>query len=159
MLTALITGGSRGIGAATVRKFYSCGYDVAVGYNKSEQAAKALESKLPGVGAIQADISTPEGAERLCRQALNRLGHIDVLVLNAGIALPQKLITDVSLDEWDKLFDTNMRSVFLCCKALLPSMTARQSGSIVTVSSMWGEVGGSCEVAYSAAKAGVIGFT
>lgn len=158
MKTALITGGSRGIGAATVKKFCDAGYQVTFGFNKSEQAAKALE-KGTGATAIQADFSHESDILRFCDEALNTLGHIDSLILNAGIALPQKLVTDVSISEWDKLFSVDLRSYFICCKALLPSMIVRKCGSIITVSSMWGETGGSCEVAYSAAKAGVIGFT
>lgn len=159
MPTAFITGGSRGIGAAAVKKFYDNGYDVAFGYHNCEAAAKALCDSLTGVSALRADMCEPKEIEQLCAQAQQRLGHIDTLVLNAGIALPQKLITDVSLEEWDKLFATNLRSAFLCCKALLPSMIARGEGSIITIASMWGEVGASCEVAYSAVKAGVIGLT
>ena len=159
MKTVFITGGSRGIGAAAVRKFYNEGWQVAFCYNRSEQQAQQLVSELPGVTAIQCDISDADSANRLCREALEKLGHIDALVLNAAAALPQKLITDVTLDEWDSLFATDLRSMFVITKALLPSMINRKSGSIVTLSSMWGEVGASCEAAYSAVKAGVIGFT
>jgi len=158
MKTVFITGGSRGIGAAAVRKFHKEGYAVVFGYNKAENEALALADEL-GVAAIKGDLSDAADTERLCEEALKALGHIDVLVLNAGAALPQKLLTDTSLSEWDRLFDINVRSMFLCLKTLLPSMISRHSGSIVTVSSMWGEVGASCEAAYSASKAAVIGLT
>ena len=158
MKTAIITGGSRGIGAATVKKFCEAGYRVVFGYNNSESAANSLASET-GAIAIKADFALESDILRFCDEALKILGSVDALVLNAGIALPQKLITDVTTDEWDRLFAVDLRSYFICCKALLPSMIAKQTGSIVTVSSMWGETGGSCEVAYSAAKAGVIGFT
>ena len=159
MKTVFITGGSRGIGAAAVRKFYNEGWQVAFCYRRSEAKAQQLVKELPGVIALCGDISDADSATRLCREALEKLGHIDALVLNAAAALPQKLITDVTLDEWDSLFAADLRSVFVMTKAILPDMINRKSGSIVTLSSMWGEVGGSCEVAYSAAKAGVIGFT
>jgi len=159
MATVFITGGSKGIGAAAVKKFHQAGYTVAFGYNSSEKEAMDLCDSLDGVTAIKGDLSDSGSTEQLCLQALKTLGHIDVLVLNAGAALPQKLITDTTLQEWDNLFNINLRSMFVCIKALLPSMISRHSGSIVTVASMWGEVGASCEAAYSASKAGVIGFT
>lgn len=159
MPTAFITGGSRGIGRAIVEKFYKSGYDVVFSYNKSDLQAQQLCEEFKGVSAIKCDISNADSAAEMCALALKKLGHIDVLVLNAAAALPQKLITDTSLYEWDMLFNTDLRSMFICVKELLPSMISRQSGSIVTLASMWGEVGASCEVAYSAAKAGVIGFT
>lgn len=159
MPTVFVTGGSRGIGAAIAEKFYNAGYQVAFGYNSSEQQARKLEKKLEGSIAFKGDISDPAQAKQLCREVLERLGHIDVLILNAGVALPQQLITDTSIEQWDRLFDVNLRSMFVCAKELLPDMISRKSGNIVTVSSVWGEIGASCEVAYSAVKAGVIGFT
>ena len=156
--TVLITGGSRGIGAQTVRTFYRQGYDVAFGYHAAEEAARALAAELPGVVTIRADLADAGEAEAMARRALSCFGHIDALVLNAGVSL-QKLLPDTTCAEWDRLFAVNLRSMFLCCQALLPAMIARKSGAIVTVSSMWGQSGASCEVAYSAAKAGVIGFT
>lgn len=158
MKTAVITGGSRGIGAAAVRKFCAEGYSVVFGYNKSQNEAESL-CKETGAQPLRADFAVENDILGFCGQVEKILGHIDALVLNAGIALPQKLITDVTVSEWDKLFAVDLRSHFICCKALLPQMIARQRGSIVTVASMWGQTGGSCEVAYSAAKAGVIGFT
>lgn len=158
MKTAVITGGSRGIGAAAVRKFTAEGYQVVFGCNKSIDDAQRLESET-GAKAIQSDFAIEADILRFCDEAKKLLTKIDVLILNVGIALPQKLITDITTEEWDRLFAVDLRSYFICCKALLPSMIARHSGSIVTIASMWGETGGSCEVAYSAAKAGVIGFT
>lgn len=159
MKTVFITGGSRGIGAAAVRKFYKEGWQVAFCYNRSEKQAQQLQTELPGVKAFHCDIADSAAAEKLCADVKAELRHIDALVLNAASALPQKLITDVTLDEWDSLFAVDLRSMFVITKLLLPDMISRKSGSIVTLSSMWGEVGGSCEVAYSAVKAGVIGFT
>lgn len=158
MKTVFITGGSRGIGAAAVKKFHDEGYAVAFGYNNAEKEAMLLAEKF-GAVALKGDLSDAADTERLCGEAVKALDHIDVLVLNAGTALPQKLLTDTTLGEWDRLFDINVRSMFVCLKALLPHMISRHSGSIITVASMWGEVGASCETAYSASKAAVIGLT
>lgn len=156
--TVFITGGSRGIGRACVESFYAAGFKVAFCYNQNDEAAKSLLELCPEAISIKADIAEPENAEKAAFAALCALGHIDALVLNAGVSL-QKLITDTSLDEWDRLFNINLRSMFVTAKAVLPDMLHRKSGNIVTVSSMWGQSGASCEVAYSAAKAGVIGFS
>ena len=156
--TVLITAGARRIGAETVRLFYHKGYRVAFCYRNSEDAAQALAAQLPGVLAIKADLASPHDIMAMANQVLSAFGHLDVLVLIAGIAL-QKLLTDTTCEEWDMLFSINLRAMFLCCRAFLPGMIARKTGAIVTVSSMWGQVGASCEVAYSAAKAGVIGLT
>ncbi len=156
--TVLITGGSRGIGAACVRAFASCGYAVAFGYYKSRQAALALEQALPGVFPICADVGDPVQADGLVRQAELRLGHIDVLINNAGIA-HQALITDVSNAGWARMMDVNAGGAFACCRAVLPGMIRRHFGRIINISSIWGVTGGSCEVPYSASKAAVIGLT
>ena len=156
--TVLITGGSRGIGAQTVKTFYRNGYDVAFCYHNAEHAARELAASLPGVMAVKADLADTHQTQAMAQQVLSAFGHIDVLVLNAGISL-QKLLPDTTCEEWDRLFAINLRAMFLCCRTLLPAMIAQKSGAIVTVSSMWGQSGASCEVAYSAAKAGVIGFT
>lgn len=156
--TVLVTGGSRGIGAETVRIFYHKGYDVAFCYNNAESAAIKLMEELPGVIAIKANLAMPCEIEAMSQKVISSFGNLDVLVLNAGISL-QKLLPDTTSEEWDHLFDVNLKAIFLCCRTILPAMVARKSGTIVTVSSMWGQVGASCEVAYSASKAGVIGFT
>ncbi len=156
--TVLITGGSRGIGAQAVRTFYRNGYDVAFCYHTSEQAAGELAASLPGVVAIRADLADAKETQAMAQRVLSCFGRVDALVLNAGISL-QKLLPDTTCEEWDRLFAINLRAMFLCCQTLLPAMIQKKSGAIVTVSSMWGQSGASCEVAYSAAKAGVIGFT
>lgn len=132
---------------------------MAFGWLHAEEAARALAARLPGVTAIRADLADPADCERLVQQAQQALGHLDALVLNAGIALPRGLLTDLPAAEWDRLFAVNVRSAFLCCRAALPQMVRRHEGSIVTLSSMWGQTGGSCEAAYSASKAAVIGLT
>lgn len=154
MKTVLITGGSRGIGRECVRIFSKTGrFKVVFLYKNSENEAKELESET-GARAIQCDISN----EFDVSEKLNGL-KIDILVNNAGIALEQKLITDVSASEWDRVFDTDLKGMFLVTKKVLPHMIHEHWGRIVNVSSVWGVYGGSCEVCYSAAKAGVVGFT
>lgn len=156
--TVLVTGGSRGIGAETVKLFYQKGYRVAFCYHNSEAAAQELVAQFPGVLAIKADLAQPSEIEAMAQTVLTAFTHLDVLVLNAGVSL-QKLLPDTTCEEWDFLFNINLRAMFLCSRAFLPGMIARKSGAIVTISSMWGQVGASCEVAYSASKAGIIGFT
>ena len=156
--TVLITGASRGIGAYAARAFAAEGYKVAVNYFKSENEAASLAKEIGGI-AVKADVSDPLQAEELVKKTLEKFGHIDVLVNNAAIALTQKVICDVGADEWDKLFAVNVRGMFNCTKAALDSMITRQNGKIINISSVWGITGGSCEVAYSASKAAVIGFT
>lgn len=156
--TVLITGASRGIGAYAARAFAAEGYKVAVNYFKSENEAISLANEIGGI-AVKADVSDPLQAEELVKKTLENFGHIDMLVNNAAIALTQKVICDVGADEWDRLFAVNVRGVFNCTKAALDSMITRQNGKIINISSVWGITGGSCEVAYSASKAAVIGFT
>ena len=156
--TVLITGASRGIGACAARAFAAEGCKVAVNYFKSEKEAVRLADEIGGI-AVKADVSDPEQADKLVKKTLENFGHIDVLVNNAAIALTQKVLSDVDADEWDRIFAVNVRGVFNCTKAALDSMLTRHSGKIINISSIWGITGGSCEVAYSASKAAVIGFT
>ena len=155
---ALVTGASRGIGAAIARELSAQGYDVAVHYNRSAEAAQALARELPGAIALQADMADAQAVEAMVEQVAAHYGRIDVLVNNAGVAL-WKLAMDTTVQEWDELFGINVRGAFAATRAVLPHMVAQQGGSIVNISSMWGQVGASCEVAYSAAKAAVIGMT
>ena len=157
MLTALITGGSRGIGAATVRAFTTAGYRTAFFYRSSESAAQTLANET-GAYAIQCDIRDSASTIAACQQAARLLGHIDVLVNNAGIA-QQKLFTDITDEDWRAMLDTNLSGAFYASRAVLPDMISRRYGRIINVSSIWGQVGASCEVHYSAAKAGLIGLT
>ncbi len=162
MKTVLITGASRGIGAAAAKWFAAHGYAVAVHYHQSAHEANRLVEELIQSGAdaaaVQADIADAAQVDRMVAAVLDRFGHIDVLVSNAGVA-GQGLITETTDDEWDRMLGVNLSGTFYVCRAVLKSMISRKSGRIVTVSSMWGQVGASCEVAYSAAKAGIIGFT
>lgn len=160
MPKVLITGASRGIGAASARLFAREGWDVAVSYCHARNPAFWELSEL-GVQTvpIQADISVPEQAERLVREAERALGSLDAVVCNAGVALPQQLLTDTTIEQWRGLMSVDLDGVFYTLRAAIPGMVRRKRGAIVTVSSMWGVTGGSCEAPYSAAKAGVAGLT
>lgn len=162
-MRALITGASRGIGAATARLLAREGWNVAINYNTSREAAEQLAVELSGLGRkalpIQADISDPEQAERLVQEAELSLGGLDAIVCNAGVALPQQLLTDTRLEQWRRLMSADLDGMFYVLKAAIPGLVRQKRGAIVTVSSMWGVAGGSCEAPYSAAKAGVIGLT
>ena len=155
----LVTGGSRGIGAATVQAFAQAGCRVILNYNKSEAAARAIADAWPGqVFPVQADVSDPAQVEELFRQAEALCGPVEVLVCNAGLA-QQKLFTDLTDADWARMIGVHLSGAFYCCRRALPGMIRRKWGRILTVSSMWGQTGGSCEVHYSAAKAGLIGLT
>jgi 3-oxoacyl-[acyl-carrier protein] reductase len=161
--TVLVTGSSRGIGAVTARAFALGGCRVAVHYNTNESAARALFSELAGHGCevmlVQGDLSNEAQATTLVEKVRTSLGFIDVLVNNAGVALPTQLITDTASADWSHVFGVNVNGMFYVTRAVLPEMISNRRGSIVNISSMWGVSGGSCEVAYSASKAAVIGFT
>jgi len=158
----LITGAATGIGKATVLSFAADGYNVAVHYNKSEQAALNLCADIAQQGgralAVRADVSDAAQVQSMVKRVNDVFGRIDVLVNNAGIA-QSKLFTDLTEDDWDTMFDVNVKGVFHCCQGVLPGMISRKAGCIVNVSSVWGLVGASCETHYSAAKAAVIGLT
>lgn len=158
MKKVLITGASRGIGAQCARRFAEQGYDVWINYFKSEIKAKELYYELrkdhPYVHLIKADVSDPEQV----REMFNSIGEIDILINNAGIS-QTKLFTEITDEDWNRMISTNLSSAFYCCRAALPDMINKKWGRIINISSMWGQVGGSCEVHYSAAKAGIIGLT
>ena len=151
--TALITGGSRGIGAACARSLTKAGYRIIINYDRSEEAAKKLASEL-GCSTVQADVSDPVQVSRM----FGEIGDVDILVCCAGIALA-KLFTDTSYEEWRHVLSVNLDGTANCCRAAIPHMVHEKDGRIITVSSIWGVTGASCETAYSASKAGVIGLT
>ena len=155
--TVLITGGSRGIGAATVRVFAEAGYQVAFSYLNSGEKARALAEET-GAYAVRCDVSDSKQVAEMVDNVLDKFCQLDILVCNAGVAW-QGLLTDMTDDEWHKVMSTDLDGVFYCCREVLPHFIHRKVGKIVTISSMWGQIGASCEVAYSAAKAGVIGLT
>lgn len=162
MKYALITGGSRGIGAAAARLFARRGWGVAVGYDKSEAHARALVRELEGLGvptlSVKADVADAVQVHRMVDTVLENFCQLDILVCSAGIS-HVGLISQIAESEWRRLFAVNVDGVHHCCQAVLPHMLERRSGSIVTVSSMWGQVGASCEAAYSATKGAVIAYT
>lgn len=159
MSTAVITGSARGIGAAIAALFADSGYNVVINYKTSEKEALELQEKLGDRAiAVRADVSVPEEAAHLFETAKEKFGDVDVLVNNAGVA-QQKLFTDITQADYDRMFDCNVRSVFNCCQCVLPDMIHNKYGRIINISSMWGITGASCEVHYSASKAAVIGLT
>lgn len=164
MKNVLITGGSGGIGSALCVAFAQAGCNVAVHYNKNSDGAERLakilcESYGVCALAVQADVSDRQSVNEMFDAIDNTLGSIDVLVNNSGIA-GQKLFTDITSDDWREMLGVNLDGVFNCSQeALKRYMIKNHSGVILNISSMWGQVGASCEVHYSAAKAGVIGLT
>lgn len=161
--TVLITGSSRGIGAGIARRFAREGHRVAIHYRDREDAARSLYDELAGSGCsvmlVQGDVTNESQVRKLTAMVEAQFGFIDVLVNNAGVALPQRLVTETTLAEWNRVMETNAAGIFLVTNAVLPRMISQKRGAIVNVSSMWGVTGGSCETAYSASKAAVIGFT
>ena len=160
--TVVITGASKGIGANMAIRFAEKGYNVVMNYNNSVQSALILQRSLKESGysviAYKANVKNRLEVDLMIKEAIYRFGSIDVLINNAGIS-NQSLITDLSEQDWNDIIGVNLTGVFNCTQAVLPHMINQKSGIIINISSMWGEVGASCEVAYSAAKAGVIGFT
>ncbi len=158
----IITGGSRGIGAACARRFAHAGYSVVILYRNRKDLAEALCKELisqrQDAWCIQADVADRTQAFDAINAVLRRYRRIDALINNAAIS-QQMLFTDITEEDWDRMFSVNVKGTFHCTQAALPSMISRRSGAIVNVSSMWGQVGASCEVHYSASKAAVIGFT
>lgn len=159
MSTVLITGGSRGIGRACVLAFAQAGWQVFFSYRQDRQAAWQTARQAGDRAAFcQADVGDSAQVDRLFAQAEQAFGPVDALVCNAGTAW-QGLLTEMTDSQWRQLMAADLDGVFYCCRRALPAMVRQKQGSIVTVSSMWGLVGASCEAAYSAAKAGVIGLT
>ena len=162
MKYALITGASRGIGAATAREFTRRGWGVAIHYNNGREQAEALAEELRGTGVpvmtVQADVADSGQVRAMVDNVLEKFCQLDILVCNAGRS-HVGLLSDIDEEAWRELFGVNVDGVYHCCRAVLPHLVHRKTGSIVTVSSMWGQVGASCEVAYSATKGAVIAFT
>ncbi len=153
MAHVVITGGARGIGAATVESFAARGDTVYFLYEKSHAQAQALAQKT-GATAIACDVSSAQAV----RAAFEKIPEVDVLVCNAGIC-HSGLVQDLTESQWDRLFDVNVKGIFLTIQAAIPYFSRKHSGSIVTVSSMWGQTGAAMESAYSATKGAVIALT
>ena len=153
MANVVITGGSRGIGAAAVELFAGRGDAVTFLYEKNHDAAQAVAEKT-GAKAICCDVADKVAVE----QAFRQIGDVDILICNAGIMhfAPINMIRE---EEWDRLFDVNVKGIYNCVGAAMPAFLKKQSGCIITVSSMWGQVGASCEAAYSATKGAIIALS
>ena len=153
MSTVIITGGSRGIGAAAVEHFAAKGHQVWFFYAQNDAAARAVAEKT-GATAIRCDVS--DGAS--VKAAFSQIPDVDILICNAGIA-HYGLMSMMAESDWDRLFDVNVKGIYHCVNAAMPFFLKKQRGCIITVSSMWGRVGASCEAAYSATKGAVIALT
>ncbi len=183
--TVIVTGASSGIGAECAKTLIQSGWNVAVCFNKNEKAAQELcenaNKNLHCENSVQSrknlndklgaeksstgeavpffvDVKSEESVQKLVQDVVKTFGGVSALVNNAGTA-SFNLLTHTTQKEWNSLFDVHVNGTFLCCKHVLPHMIYKKHGSIVNISSMWGQVGASCEVAYSAAKAAVIGMT
>lgn len=161
-MLAVITGASGGIGQAIAKAYAQKGYKVALCFHNNKEAAEALAYEITRGGgyanAFSADLTSEQHVLLLEREVIERMGEPDVLVNNAGVS-SQMLFTDVSTEEYDFVMDSNVKSAFLTTRAFLPYMVRNKNGCIINISSMWGQVGGSCEVVYSASKAALIGMT
>jgi 3-oxoacyl-[acyl-carrier protein] reductase len=153
MSTVVITGGSRGIGAAAVKLFADRGDTVYFLYEKNHEAARAVEAQTGATG-ICCDVADKAAVEAAFRQ----IGSLDVLICNAGVSL-YGLMSQTTEDQWDRCFAVNVKGIYNCVNAATPAFLQTHKGCIITVSSMWGQVGASCEVAYSASKGAVIAMT
>lgn len=164
MKTVLITGASGGIGRAIVKKFVQNGYTVIAQYNKNKTELKKLIEELErenlggAVYPVTADFTDLNSIDKMFEDIFTRYKKIDAVVNNAGVGL-YKLITETTEQDWDKVFNVNVKSIYYLVNKVLPSMIDNKSGKIVNVSSMWGIAGASMEVAYSASKSALIGYT
>ena len=157
MANVLITGGSRGIGAACVEEFCKQGDRVAFFYRSDTEAATAL-AKRTGAAAMQVDVTDSDAVSHAVEELVRLFGGVDVLVSNAGVS-QIKLFTEITDGDWKKMIDTNLSGAFYVARAVSKYMISAQKGSIVFIGSMWGKVGASCEVHYSASKAALRGMT
>ncbi len=162
MKTVIVTGGSRGIGAAIVKELAKEKYNVVLNYNNSEEEAKQikkeLEEKNIKIEIFKADVSKREEVQELVRFTLEKYNNIDVLINNAGID-QIKPFMDITEEDWNNIMQVNLNSVFYCSQEVLENMIHNKSGCIINISSIWGRIGASCEVHYSASKAAIDGLT
>jgi len=159
---AIVTGAARGIGRAIAVALAREGAAVVVNYREQAEAAAGVVRTIRELGAdavaVRADVTDPAAARSLVASAIDRWGRLDILVNNAGVAM-YRLLLDMSVDEWDAVMAVHLRGAFNCSQAALPHMIRAGRGRIINISSVWGQVGAANEVAYSTAKAGLIGFT
>ena len=158
MKTAIVFGGSKGIGAQIAREFANCGYFVVINYNSSKLAAEKLADELKNAIAIKADVKNYKEVKALSDEVIKLKGQIDVAVVSSGISR-KNLIIDTTEDEIKDVIDTNLIGTINAVKAVSENMLSNHKGKIITIASMWGEVGASMESIYSASKGGVIAFT
>ncbi len=159
--TALVTGGAKGIGESISVALGKMGYNVAINYNSSEEKAQSLKKKLSkytDAEIFKADVSSSKEVKEMFAEINNRFGGVDVLINNAGVS-EQALFTDITDEMWQRMIGVNLTGAFNCSREALPYMINEKNGVIINVASMWGEVGASMEVHYSASKAGLIGLT
>ncbi len=160
--TIIISGASRGIGAACAKLFAENNYNAVINFNKSENNAKILQNEIINNGGnailVKADVSNYQQADILVKTAINEFGSVDVLINNAGIS-QYSLFTDTTEHDFDDIFNINVKSVYNLSRIVLPYLIRQQNGNIINISSMWGQVGASCEVLYSATKSAIIGMT
>ncbi len=157
MKNVLISGGSRGIGKAIVKKFATEGHRLAFLYKSSKEAALSL-AKETGAYAIKCDVSSPDEVREAIKEACESLGGLDILINNAGVA-QIKLLSDVSDEDFNKIISTNLGGTFYLCREASRLMVSKKCGRIINIGSMWGKCGASCEVPYSASKAAIRGLT
>ena len=162
MKTVIVTGGSRGIGASIVKELAKCGYNVVLNYNKSEEAAMNIQKELCNqninIEIFKADVSKRAEVKELVKFTLDKFKNVDILINNAGID-QIKLFTDITDDDWNTMMQVNVNSVFYCTQEVLENMIHNKKGCIINISSIWGSIGASCEVHYSASKAAIEGMT
>lgn len=162
MKTVIVTGGSRGIGAAIVVELAKNNYNVVLNYNNSEEKAKKIQKELKEQGInieiFKADVSKREDVKKLVNFTIEKYNNIDILINNAGID-QIKPFMDITNEDWNKIIQTNLNSVFYCSQEVLKNMIHNKKGCIINISSIWGITGASCEIAYSVSKAGIDGMT
>ena len=160
--TIIITGGSRGIGAAIVNLLAKENYNIVLNYNKSEEIAKKMQKEFTSLGKtveiFKADVSKREEVKKLVEFTIEKFGKIDVIINNAGIS-QTKLFTDITDEDWNNMLNVDLNSVFYMTQEVAPYMIHEKQGCIINISSIWAMVGASCEVHYSVAKAGVDAMT
>lgn len=161
-MNIIVTGGSRGIGKCLVENLARDGHNVLLNYNKSEKQALKIQRDLQEEGYLvevfKADVSKRKDVKSMVDFAIEKFGNIDVLINNAGIAKLQ-MFQDVTEDDWEEIINTNLKSAFYMSQAVLPTMIHKKSGLIINISSIWGQVGASCETVYSISKAGLDAMT
>ncbi|MDE7453475.1 MAG: glucose 1-dehydrogenase [Clostridia bacterium] len=162
MKTALITGGTKGIGKAIALAFMQQGYEVVINYDSDEESALATQEEFNILGycpiLLRADVSDEMQVRAMFREFFGIYDKLDVLVNNAGVSLI-RVIQDTTASDWDRIFDVNVKGVYHCCRVVADKMIGCGGGCIINIGSIWGEVGASCEAAYSASKGAVMSFT